>query len=122
MEPLPVEREIRAPSPLPAGRGEGRGDLVVPAASEGVSRSEGEGVPPEEARPKPPPHPRLPPRFGPGEGAETLSPQAGRGGVPHAPHRIGGPYCRPPWFQRAFRPRGIFSGVCAPTLRSNASP
>ncbi|QDI82904.1 hypothetical protein E8E01_22030 [Methylorubrum populi] len=44
------------------------------------SRSGGEGVSPDEAFPAPPPHHRLPPRFGDDEVAEALSPHAGRGG------------------------------------------
>ena len=38
------------------------------------------------------------------------------------PHRIGGPYCRPPFVQRAFSPRGIFRGVPSPRLRAKTSP
>ncbi|KQP36607.1 cisplatin damage response ATP-dependent DNA ligase [Methylobacterium sp. Leaf100] len=65
-----------AASPLPAGRGEGRDDLGVGAAS---PRGEGEGVSPDVPRPTAPPHPRLPPRSADDEVDRALSPQAGRG-------------------------------------------
>ena len=46
--------------------------------------------------------------------------------IPHpqdgADQRIGGAYCRPPWVQSAFLPRGMPSGEPAPTLRSKISP
>ncbi|MCC0804951.1 cisplatin damage response ATP-dependent DNA ligase [Methylobacterium sp. W2] len=48
---------VSAAPPLPAGRGEGRDDLGVGAAS---PQGEGEGVSPDEAPPASPPHPRLP--------------------------------------------------------------
>src|SRR5271166_5726537 len=37
-------------------------------------------------------------------------------------YRIGGAYCRPPWFHCALRPRLILIGDPMPTLRSNDSP
>ncbi|TXN20147.1 ATP-dependent DNA ligase, partial [Methylobacterium sp. WL19] len=67
---------VSAASPLPAGRGEGRDDLGVGAAS---PEGEGEGVSPEEAPPASPPHPRLPPRSADDEVGRALSPRAGRG-------------------------------------------
>ncbi|KQO44941.1 cisplatin damage response ATP-dependent DNA ligase [Methylobacterium sp. Leaf85] len=67
---------VSAASPLPAGRGEGRDDLGVGAAS---PEGEGEGVSPDEAPPASPPHPRLPPRSADDEVGRALSPRAGRG-------------------------------------------
>jgi very-short-patch-repair endonuclease len=67
---------LAALPPSPRVRGEGRDDLVVGA----TSGSEGEGACPPEPHSVPPPHPRLPPRFGDDEVAEALSPRAGRGG------------------------------------------
>src|SRR6185312_4946378 len=37
-------------------------------------------------------------------------------------HLIGGAYCRPPLFHKAFRPRRILIGELMPTLRSKISP
>ncbi|AWN45509.1 hypothetical protein DK419_03570 [Methylobacterium terrae] len=66
----------RHSSSSPRGRGEGRVPLVGDTAS---PQGEGEGVFPKKPHPAPPPHPRLPPRFAPDKGGETLSPPAGRG-------------------------------------------
>ncbi|TXM75797.1 hypothetical protein FV218_08210 [Methylobacterium sp. WL69] len=68
-------------------------DPAVHAASEGASRSEGEGVPPDEAPSTTPPHPRLPPRRADDKVGTALSPQAGRGNCATAPpdqsgHRV----------------------------------
>ncbi|GJD75469.1 endonuclease domain-containing protein [Methylobacterium goesingense] len=58
-----------------------RGEDAEPLVGFGVSpKGEGEGGHPEEPRPAAPPHPRSA-RLGPDEGAEALSPQAGRGEV-----------------------------------------
>ncbi|MCJ2071850.1 DUF559 domain-containing protein [Methylobacterium sp. J-030] len=62
--------------PSPRGRGEGRDDRVVGAAS---PKGEGEGAAPVETHPEPPPHPRLPPRCDDDRVVASLSPQAGRG-------------------------------------------
>ncbi|AWN47260.1 DUF3306 domain-containing protein [Methylobacterium terrae] len=71
--------------PSPRGREEGRVPHVGGAAS---PQGEGEAVSPDEAPPAEPPRPR--PRSGsarapvaPDEGGESLSPPAGRGGIPH---------------------------------------
>ncbi len=69
---------LAALPPSPRKRGEGRDDPVVGATS---PKGEGEGAAPEEPLPEPPPHPRLPPRFGDDKVAEALSPQAGRGEI-----------------------------------------
>ncbi|MCP1547398.1 MULTISPECIES: cobaltochelatase subunit CobN [Methylorubrum] len=71
-------RMVRAAAtgtPSPRTRGEGRDDLVVGA----TSGSGGEGAITVEPPSEPPPHPRLPPRFGDDGVAEALSPRAGRG-------------------------------------------
>ncbi|GJD84302.1 hypothetical protein HPGCJGGD_2178 [Methylobacterium haplocladii] len=70
---------LAALHPSPRGRGEGRNDLVVGAAS---PQGEGEGVSPKEALSDAPPHPRFgfaSAGHGPDEGSVTLSPHAGRG-------------------------------------------
>ena len=69
---------VAALPPSPRQRGEGRGDLVVGAAS---PKGEGEGASPGEPDPSPPPHPRLPPRSADNEVGRALSPRAGRGGA-----------------------------------------
>jgi very-short-patch-repair endonuclease len=65
----------RAPSPLPAARGEGCIGGPADAAS---PKGDGEGAYPAALHPGSPPHPRFA-RFVPDKGDEALSPHAGRG-------------------------------------------